>query len=478
MTDPRGFLEIQRRLGPYRPVDERVHDYREQHLHAPEGLVREQAQRCMDCGVPFCHTGCPLSNLIPEWNDLVHRGDWQTASERLHRTNNFPEFTGKLCPAPCEEACVLAINDDAVTIKEIELAIAERAIAEGWVDPQPPTVSSGRSIGVVGSGPAGLACAQQLARAGHAVTVYERDDRPGGLLRYGIPDFKLDKQDVDRRIAQLEAEGVVFACGVECGVDVPADELRDRHDAVVLATGAQRQRDLTLPGRELAGIHLAMPYLIAQNRRVAGLESDPAAPSAAGKRVAILGGGDTSADCLGNVLREGATSVIEIAHGPTPPREREPQKSWPEWPALMRSYPVHAEGGEREWQIETIAFEGEAGTLRGLRARRVDYPEYAETRSRRSVPVEDILLDVDLVLLAIGFIGIEPHDGLAESLGVGVTTRGTIDTDARLATAVEGVFACGDCVRGADLIVTAIADGRRAAAAVEQALARAAAPAG
>jgi glutamate synthase (NADPH/NADH) small chain len=477
MTDPRGFLEIQRRLGPYRPVDERVRDYGEQHLHAPEGLVREQAQRCMDCGVPFCHNGCPLSNLIPEWNDLVHRGDWQNASRRLHATNNFPEFTGKLCPAPCEEACVLTINDDAVAIKEIELAIAERALEEGWVEPQPATSSTGRSIGIVGSGPAGLACAQQLARAGHAVTVYERDDRPGGLLRFGIPDFKLDKRSVDVRIAQLEAEGVVFECGVECGVDLDTAELRARHDAVVIATGAQRQRDLSLPGRELAGIHLAMPYLIAQNRRVAGLAADPAAPSAAGKRVAILGGGDTSADCLGNVLREGAVSVIEIAHGPTPPRQRQPQKSWPEWPALLRSYPVHDEGGEREWQIETVGFEGRDGRIDHLRARRLEYPEHAATGSRRSVPVEDMLLEIDLVLLAIGFVGIEPQDGLSESLGLGVSPRGTIETGPDLATGVDNVFACGDCVRGADLIVTAIADGRRAAASVERALARAAASA-
>jgi glutamate synthase (NADPH/NADH) small chain len=474
MTDPRGFLQIQRRLGPYRPVDERLRDYGEQHLHAPVGLVREQAQRCMDCGVPFCHNGCPLSNLIPEWNDLVHRGDWLAASERLHRTNNFPEFTGKLCPAPCEEACVLTINDDAVAIKEIELAIAERALEEGWVVPQPPTSSTGRTIGIVGSGPAGMACAQQLARAGHAVTVYERDDRPGGLLRYGIPDFKLDKKAVDLRIEQLEAEGVTFVCSVECGVDVSADELRSRHDALVLATGAQRQRDLTIPGRELGGIHLAMPYLIAQNRRVAGLAADPAAPSAAGKRVAILGGGDTSADCLGNVLREGAVSVIEIAHGPLPPRTREPQQTWPEWPALLRSYPVHDEGGEREWQIETVGFEGRDGRIDTLRARRVDYPEYAETRSRRSVPVEDLTLEIDLVLLAIGFVGIQPEDGLAEGLGLGVSVRGTIETDGGLATAIDGVFACGDCVRGADLIVTAIADGRRAAEAVERSLARAA----
>jgi glutamate synthase (NADPH) small chain len=476
MTDPRGFLQIQRRVAPYRPVEERIRDYGEQHAHAPEGLVREQAQRCMDCGVPFCHTGCPLSNLIPEWNDLVHRGDWLNASERLHRTNNFPEFTGKLCPAPCEEACVLTINDDAVTIKEIELAIAERALDEGWVVPEPAGFSTGHSVGIVGSGPAGLACAQQLARAGHAVTVYERDDRAGGLLRYGIPDFKLDKQAVDVRIAQLEAEGVVFVYGVECGVDLAADELRARHDAIVLATGAQRHRDLELPGRELDGVHLAMPYLIAQNRRVAGLPVDPSAPTARGKRVAILGGGDTSADCLGNVIREGALSVVEIAHGPTPPREREPLRTWPEWPTLMRSYASHEEGGERHWQVRTLALEGD-GRVETLRAHRVEYPDWAGSRSRRAVPIEDVLLDIDLVLLAIGFVGIESHDGLAASLGVGVSARGTLETDGGLATGIDNVFACGDCVRGADLIVTAIADGRRAAAAVERVLARQSAPA-
>jgi glutamate synthase (NADPH) small chain len=476
MTDPRGFLQIQRRVAPYRPVEERIRDYGEQHAHAPEGLVREQAQRCMDCGVPFCHTGCPLSNLIPEWNDLVHRGDWLNASERLHRTNNFPEFTGKLCPAPCEEACVLTINDDAVTIKEIELAIAERALDEGWVAPEPAGFSTGHSVGIVGSGPAGLACAQQLARAGHAVTVYERDDRAGGLLRYGIPDFKLDKQAVDVRIAQLEAEGVVFVYGVECGVDLAADELRARHDAIVLATGAQRHRDLELPGRELDGVHLAMPYLIAQNRRVAGLPVDPSAPTARGKRVAILGGGDTSADCLGNVIREGALSVVEIAHGPTPPREREPLRTWPEWPTLMRSYASHEEGGERHWQVRTLALEGD-GRVETLRAHRVEYPDWAGSRSRRAVPIEDVLLDIDLVLLAIGFVGIESHDGLAASLGVGVSARGTLETDGGLATGIDNVFACGDCVRGADLIVTAIADGRRAAAAVERVLARPSAPA-
>ncbi len=359
-----------------------------------------------------------------------------------------------------------------VTIKEIELAIAERALDEGWVAPEPAGFSTGHSVGIVGSGPAGLACAQQLARAGHAVTVYERDDRPGGLLRYGIPDFKLDKRTVDLRIDQLEAEGVTFACGVECGVDVAVDDLRARHDALVLATGAQRHRDLEVEGRELDGVHLAMPYLIAQNRRVAGLPVDPAAPSARGKRVAILGGGDTSADCLGNVIREGALSVVEIAHGPTPPREREPLRTWPEWPTLMRSYAAHEEGGAREWQVQTLALEGRDGHVAALRAHRVDYPDWAGSRSRRSVPVEDVLLEIDLVLIAIGFVGIEAGDGLAAALGVGVSARGTIETDAGLATGVENVFACGDCVRGADLIVTAIADGRRAAEAVERALVR------
>jgi glutamate synthase (NADPH) small chain len=470
MTDPRGFLQIQRRVAPYRPVEERIRDYGEQHAHAPEGLVREQAQRCMDCGVPFCHTGCPLSNLIPEWNDLVHRGDWLNASERLHRTNNFPEFTGKLCPAPCEEACVLTINDDAVTIKEIEWAIVERAWEEGWIVPQPAAVSSGRTVGVIGSGPAGLAAAQQLARAGHAVTVYERDDRPGGLLRYGIPDFKLEKTLIDRRVEQLVAEGVVFACGVDVGGDVTLAELRERHDAIVLATGAQRHRALALPGSELAGVHLAMDYLVQQNRRVAGLPVTGPELSGRGLRVAILGGGDTSADCLGNVLRESCASVVEIAHGPTPPAQRRPLKTWPEWPFVLRTYPAHEEGGEREWQLATYALEGDEGRVQRLRARRVEFPGFAETGVRTPVETGEVTLDVDLVLVAIGFTGVDTDDPIYAQLGLDLNPRATVPVDRSFATAAPGVYAAGDCVRGADLIVQAIADGREAARAVDLAL--------
>jgi glutamate synthase (NADPH) small chain len=472
VADPRGFLEVQRRLGPLRAPLERVQDYRDVHLHAPEGEVREQARRCMSCGVPFCHTGCPLGNLIPDWNDLVHRGHWQEASERLHSTNSFPELTGKLCPAPCEESCVLTINDDAVTIKEIEWAIVERAWEEGWITPQPSEVRSGRSVGVIGSGPAGLAAAQQLARAGHAVTVYERDDRPGGLLRYGIPDFKLEKSLIDRRVEQLVAEGVAFAFGVAVGSDVPLDELRIRHDAIVLATGAQRHRALGLPGAELAGVHLAMDYLVQQNRRVAGLPVTGPELSARGLRVAILGGGDTSADCLGNVLREGCAAVIEIAHGPTPPTRRSPQRTWPEWPFLLRTYPAHEEGGEREWQLESHALEGDDGRVQRLLARRVEFPGFAETGTRQAAPVPggEVVLDVDLVFVAIGFTGVESDDPLYGQLGLELGPRERVPVDEAFATAEPGVFAAGDCVRGADLIVQAIADGREAARSVDLAL--------
>jgi glutamate synthase (NADPH/NADH) small chain len=470
VADPRGFLQVQRRLGPLRAPLERVRDYRDVHEHAPEGEVREQASRCMSCGVPFCHRGCPLGNLIPDWNDLVHRGDWQAASEQLHSTNSFPELTGKLCPAPCEEACVLTINDDAVTIKEIEWAIVERAWEEGWIVPQPAGASSGRTVGVIGSGPAGMAAAQQLARAGHAVTVYERDDRPGGLLRYGIPDFKLEKLLIDRRVDQLTAEGVEFACGVDVGGDVPLDELRERHDAIVLATGAQRHRALTLPGAELGGVHVAMDYLVQQNRRVAGLPVEGPEISGRGLRVAILGGGDTSADCLGNVLREGCASVVEIAHGPTPPLQRSPLRTWPEWPFLMRTYPAHEEGGEREWQLATYALEGDAGHVQRLRARRVEFPGFAETGVRRPVETDEVVLDVDLVLVAIGFTGVEADDAIYGQLGLELGPRATVPVDAAFATPSPGLYAAGDCVRGADLIVQAIADGREAARSVDLAL--------
>jgi glutamate synthase (NADPH/NADH) small chain len=469
VTDPRGFLQIQRRLQPYRPLDERRDDYRLVLEPSDTNVVREQARRCMDCGVPFCHTGCPLGNLIPEWNDLVERDLWHDAIERLHATNNFPEFTGTLCPAPCEEACVLALEKQPVTIKQVELAIIERAFQEGWVQPEPAGFSTGRRVAVVGSGPAGLACAQELARAGHGVTVFERDDEIGGLLRYGIPDFKLEKHWIDRRLEQLEAEGVEFATGVQIGSDLGFDELRAGVDAVVLATGAQHHRDLAIPGRDLDGVHYAMNYLVQQNRRVAGRPIEGPEITAKGKRVIILGGGDTSADCLGNAIREGAVSVHEIAHGPTPPSDRTPMKSWPEWPKVMRSYAAHEEGGERVWQFVTERLEGD-GKVERLVGYKVEFPGYEETGRRDPVVVEGsgVELEADLVLLAIGFTGTE-DDPLYAQAGVERTERGTVRTDG-FATTTPGVFACGDNVRGADLIVTAIADGRQCAAAVHAAV--------
>ena len=469
MADPRGFLQVQRRLGPFRPAAERVLDYRDVHLPHAEHEVREQASRCMSCGVPFCHTGCPLGNLIPDWNDLVHTGRYAEALDELHSTNNFPEFTGKLCPAPCEEACVLAINDDAVTIKEIEWSIVERGFEQGWIVPQLVTGRTGRSVAVVGSGPAGLAAAQQLARAGHDVVVYERDDRPGGLLRYGIPDFKLEKSLIDRRVAQLEAEGVELQCDVSIGRDVELDELRARHDAVLLATGAQQHRALAIPGSALAGVHEAMAYLAQQNRRVAGLAVEGEPISARGKHVIVLGGGDTSADCLGNALREGAASVTELAHGPTPPGDRSPQRTWPEWPFLLRRYAAHEEGGERTWQMVTTHLSGDH-RVRRLHGYRVEFPGHAETgrRTPERVPGGEVELEADLVLLAIGFTGVQTADPLYAQLGE-LSERSTVPHDS-YRTSVDGVFACGDCVQGANLIVTAIADGREAARAIDTAL--------
>jgi glutamate synthase (NADPH/NADH) small chain len=448
VSDPHGFLQIRRRVAPYRPVADRLSDHGEVLTPVPPELAREQATRCMGCAVPFCHQGCPLGNLVPDWNELVRLGRWREAAEALHVTNNFPELTGKLCPAPCEEACVLSLNDEAVTIKQVELAVAERAIAEGWVRPQPAAARTGRRVAVIGSGPAGLAAAQQLARAGHDVTVFERDELPGGLLRFGIPDYKLDKRTVDRRVQQLEHEGVRFAVGVDVGRDVSLGELRSRHDAVLLATGAQQHRDLEVPARRLPGVHFALPYLAGRNRAVAGLP-DGGPISAAGRDVVILGGGDTSADCLGNALREGARSVVEIAHGAMPPKERRPLDTWPAWPKVLRSHPVHQEGGERRWALETAAFEG-GERVTSL----VGTPSGGGPRER---------ITADLVLLAIGFAGVEPGPLTAE---VRLGSRNTIAVDRAHATSLPGVFAAGDCVLGADLIVSAIAQGRSAAAAI------------
>jgi glutamate synthase (NADPH) small chain len=447
MTDPRGFLTIRRRVAPYRPPALRLADHREVAVPPSAELAVEQAGRCMGCGVPFCHSGCPLGNVVPDWNDLVHRGRWREAFEALERTNPFPELTGKLCPAPCEEACVLALNDDPVTIKQIELAIVDRAFHEGWVVSRPPAVLTGRRIAVVGSGPAGMAAAQRLARRGHSVTVFERDERPGGLLRFGIPDYKLEKWIVERRIEQLEQEGVKFVTGAEVGAAITLDELRAANDAVLLAAGAQRHRDLAVDGRDLAGIGLAMPYLAARNRAVAG-QVNGHHLQAHGKRVAILGGGDTSADCLGNALREGAMTVTEIAHGAMPPQQRDPLATWPAWPKVLRTHPVHHEGGERRWSFETVRFEGRGGRLTGIRG---------------MGPGGEERIEADMALLAIGFDGIEPgplYDGVDVS-------RGTVATRGEHATSLPGVFAAGDCVLGADLIVTALAQGLGAARAID-----------
>jgi glutamate synthase (NADPH/NADH) small chain len=458
-----GFIEFHRRLPPRRPVEERVHDYREVYLPWAVESIREQAARCMDCGIPFCHHGCPLGNLIPEWNDLVWRDDWETAIQRLHATNNFPEFTGRLCPAPCEPACVLSINDDPVTIKQVEVSIIDRAFEEGWVRAAPPAHRTGKRVAVIGSGPAGLACAQQLNRAGHQVTVYEKDDRIGGLLRYGIPDFKLEKWIVDRRIDLLSAEGVAFETGYDVGVDITGAELRAHFDAVVLAMGAGQPRDLPVPGRELDGVHFAMEYLPQQNRRVAGeLIPEQETITARGKRVIILGGGDTGADCLGNVHREGCASVHQFELLPPPPADRAPDNPWPQWSVIMRSSSAHEEGGIRDYSISTTGLSGSNGRVERLHAVRVEMVRSDGRMRFEPVAGSDFTMDADLVLLAMGFLG-PVRPGIVEELGVDLDGRGNIVADADYQTSVPGVFAAGDARRGQSLIVWAIAEGRQAA---------------
>ena len=445
-------------------MEQRIADHREVHVSMPLPVVQQQASRCMDCGVPFCHHACPLGNLIPEWNDLVRREDWERAAQRLHATNNFPEFTGRLCPAPCEPACVLAIAAEPVTIKEIEQSIVDRAFAEGWVRPQPPQLRSGRRVAVVGSGPAGLAAAQQLARAGHEVTVYEKSDEPGGLLRYGIPDFKMGKQLIDRRLEQLRAEGVRFETSCAVGSGITSAELRSRSDAVVLAIGAERGRDAELPGRELRGIHLAMEYLVQCNRRVAGKPILGEEISARGKRVVIIGGGDTAADCLGNAVREQAASIEQLVIYPQPPLQRPEDNPWPQWPLVLRTHPAHEEGGERRWAVLVAGFSGDGGAVRAVRTARVEAKGGGGRAAMMPVPGSEAEMAADLVLLAIGFTGIEGGDLVAELDGR--VTGSLIATDDSMSG--EGVFAAGDAVLGARLIVDAIADGRRAAAACDR----------
>ena len=459
-----GFLEYTRELPQRRPPADRIKDWFEIYQPFPEDNVRTQGARCMDCGVPFCHTGCPLTNLIPDWNDLVYRGRWREAARQLHATNNFPEFTGRICPAPCESACVLGINEPPVTIKHIERTIIDRAFDEGFIHPEPALVQTGKRVAVIGSGPAGLAAAQQLARAGHDVTVFEKADRIGGLLRYGIPNFKMEKHLIDRRLEQLRGEGVKFQTNAHVGGNVPVEDLRKEFQAILLAGGAEQARDLKVPGRELNGIHFAMEFLPQQNKRCEG----DAVPSegailATGKRVVIIGGGDTGADCLGTSHRQGALSVTQFELLPKPPDERSATTPWPLWPMQLRVESSHEEGGVRKWSVATTGFTGDGqGNVKQLHGIAVGGPPKFE-----ALPGTEFTLDADLVLLAMGFLG-PVRGGLIENLGVKLDQRGNVATDDRHMTSVDGVFAAGDMRRGQSLVVWAIAEGRKAAHGIDR----------
>jgi glutamate synthase (NADPH/NADH) small chain len=467
MGKPTGFMEFERELPEKRPVKDRVKDFSEIYRPFPEETLKSQAARCMDCGVPTCHAGCPLGNRIPDWNDRVYHDHWHKALDQLHATNNFPEFTGRLCPAPCEEACVLAINEQPVTIEQIEKEIIEHGFGEGWVQPQPPRNRTGKSIAVVGSGPAGLACAQQLNRAGHMVTVFERDDRIGGLLRYGIPDFKLEKQVLDRRLALMTQEGVDFSPGVNIGVDLSTDELSG-FDAVVLCCGATRPRDLNVPGRELNGIYFAMDFLSRQNRLVAGdIIAHNEGLSARGKDVIVIGGGDTGSDCIGTSRRQMAKSVTNFELMPQPAMERSDHQPWPFWPARLRTSSSHEEGCDRHWSLLTKKFVGKADRVEKLVTVDVVFSSGESGRpSMREVPGSEREWPADLVLLALGFTGPEP-DTVVAQFGLRLDARGNIETDSNHMTSRPAVFAAGDARRGQSLIVWAIAEGREAARSVD-----------
>ena len=468
MADPTGFLKHDRRKHPYRPVDERLKDWKQVMSRFEGSLINQQASRCMDCGIPFCHQGCPLGNLIPEWNDLVRENNWELALERLHATNNFPEFTGTLCPAPCEGSCVLGINDSAVSIKSIELEIIDRGFEEGRIAPQPPKSESGKKVAIIGSGPAGLAGAQQLRRAGHEVTVFERDDRIGGLLRYGIPEFKMEKNVLDRRLKQLSEEGIVFVENANIGVEIPITKLQKEYDAILLAGGATQSRDLPVPGREHEGVHLAMDFLSQQNRICEGEDPSESFLSAHGKDVIIIGGGDTGADCLGTAHRQGARSVTNLEILERPPEERLLDNPWPQWPRIYRVASAHEEGGERKFSVSTKRFiSNNNNQLEALEIADVRMVKDGETTRFEEVANSTRRLPCQLALLAMGFTGPESCGPIKE-LGLDLTESESVKTGSDWMTSVEGIFAAGDIRRGQSLIVWAIAEGRSAASSIDK----------
>jgi len=457
-----GFIEIDRRDRKYGPAADRIRNYKEFVIPLSEEATKDQAARCMNCGIPYCHNGCPVNNQIPDWNDLVYQGDWQEAARNLHSTNNFPEFTGRVCPAPCEASCTLNLNDQPVTIKTIECAIVDRAFAEGWVNPEPAPRLTGKRVAIVGSGPAGLAAAQQLARAGHEVHVFEKNGKPGGLLRYGIPDFKMEKQLIDRRVKQMEAEGVVFHCNVNIGIDKPVADLTASYDAVILAGGSEKPRDLPVPGRELSGIHFAMDFLPQQNRRVGHEPLKSNTPILAnGKHVVVIGGGDTGSDCIGTSVRQGALSVTQIEIMTKPPEKEDKLLTWPNWPMKLRTSSSHEEGADRDFAVNTVSFDGEDGKVTALTCVRVD-------NKFQPIPGSEFKLRADLVFLAMGFVA-PVQEGMVKDLGTKLDPRGNVAADTvAYKTSVDKVFACGDMRRGQSLVVWAIREGRQAAHSVDK----------
>lgn len=470
MGKPTGFQEYARRDRAYAPVSERIRHYREFVVPLSEPQLRKQGARCMDCGIPFCHQGCPVNNIIPDWNDLVYRGEWRQALDVLHSTNNFPEFTGRICPAPCEASCTLNISDRPVSIKSIECAIVDRGWEEGWIGPQIPGRRTGKRVAVVGSGPAGLACAQQLARAGHSVSIYEKNARFGGLLRYGIPDFKLEKHTIDRRLSQMRAEGVEFHPNSHVGVDLPVEVLLDKYDALVLTGGSEEPRDMPIPGRELDGIHFAMQFLTQQNRRVAGEQITDNQPlSAEGKHVVVIGGGDTGSDCVGTSVRHGAASVTQLEIMPKPPESEDKPLTWPDWPLKLRTSTSHEEGCERDWSVSTKAAHGSDGRVERLEMARVGWERGEDGRMEmREIEGQGFELKADLVLLAMGFVN-PVHEGMLESLGLDLDGRGNVDADTdSYRTSRDKVFAAGDMRRGQSLVVWAIREGRQCARSVDE----------